>query len=171
MQEQQQLEKPVRVGVFSSLETAKHAIEALIRAGFTRQQLAVLAPESIPKEELAGLLEANPSRRTAEGVAAGSAIGAVLGGLAGVAGLATMGGVGILVAGGALEAGVGGVVGGLIGGMTMRGMEKEYADYYDQSLSHGRILVAVETHNPTRLALAERLLAEAGAEPVPLPEG
>jgi hypothetical protein len=56
----------------------------------------------------------------------------------------------------------------------MRGVEKEAADYYDQAVQQGKLLVAVELQDPSdagRLAKAERILAEAGAEPLPLPEG
>jgi hypothetical protein len=58
--------------------------------------------------------------------------------------------------------------------MMTRGFEKEIADYYEQAVQKGKILVAVEVHGAgeeQRLAKAERILAEAGSEPVALPEG
>jgi hypothetical protein len=58
--------------------------------------------------------------------------------------------------------------------MMTRGIEKETANYYDQAVVGGKILVAVEHHGPQaekRLAQAEQILAAAGAESVPLAEG
>ena len=55
-----------------------------------------------------------------------------------------------------------------------RGFEKEIADYYDAEVRLGKILVAVEVEgegHQARLAEAERVFAEAGAEPVALVEG
>jgi hypothetical protein len=58
--------------------------------------------------------------------------------------------------------------------MMTRGVEKEAADYYDQAVVAGKILIAVEHHGPQsaiRLQQAEHILHAAGAEPVALPEG
>ncbi|MEX0713629.1 MAG: hypothetical protein WD278_14825, partial [Pirellulales bacterium] len=77
-------------------------------------------------------------------------------------------------AAGGLAAWTGGVVGGLVGAMMTRGVEKELADYYDQAVLKGRILVAAEVagdEENASLAEAERVFREAGAEPVSLPEG
>jgi hypothetical protein len=62
------------------------------------------------------------------------------------------------------------VAGGFIGAMTTRGVTKEMADFYDQAVTRGKILVAIEDEadNTPRLATAERTFAEAGAEPLPL---
>jgi hypothetical protein len=81
-----------------------------------------------------------------------------------------------LLVAGPLFAGLAGgaVAGGLIGAMTTRGMEKEIADYYDQAVRKGKILVGVEyegADQEERLALAERLLCDAGAEPIALSAG
>ena len=79
--------------------------------------------------------------------------------------LAIVGGAGLLT---------GGVVGGFLSAMLMRGVEKEAADYYDQAVQRGKFLVAVEPsdpEDPARQAIAERILTQAGAEPLPLAEG
>ena len=79
------------------------------------------------------------------------------------------GGLSLLATGG-IAAWAGGVVGGLVGGMLSRGVEKEAADFYDQSLEQGDILVVAEAdpQHAERLAQAERILADAGARPLPL---
>jgi hypothetical protein len=55
------------------------------------------------------------------------------------------------------------------GAMMTRGMEREVADFYDQALDAGRILVAVEASDevtPEQIAAADRIFAVAGAERV-----
>jgi hypothetical protein len=73
-----------------------------------------------------------------------------------------------------LTAGAGAATGGLVGAMLTRGLEKEDANYYDQALQLGKILVSVEADGPgheERLSAAERVFAEAGAVPLALEEG
>jgi hypothetical protein len=58
--------------------------------------------------------------------------------------------------------------------MLTRGIETEVANFYDQEVAAGNLLVAVEVDEPEakpNLADAERILAEVGAKPLPLPEG
>ncbi len=64
--------------------------------------------------------------------------------------------------------------GGFLGAMLTRGIEKEVANFYDQAVAQGKLLVAVEIHGSNserRLALAEQILAREGERPLPLPEG
>jgi hypothetical protein len=76
-----------------------------------------------------------------------------------------------------IAAWAGGVAGGLFGAMMSRGVERELANFYQQAVIDGDILVAVEVHEdssamPGRdLARASQILAEAGAKPLKLPEG
>ena len=66
------------------------------------------------------------------------------------------------------------LAGGLVGAMMSRGFDKEVANFYDQALQRGQILVSVEEEGPDaqqRLALAEEIFAGAGAETLSLPEG
>ena len=98
--------------------------------------------------------------------------------MAAVAGAITTGGVSILATAG-LAAWSGGVVGGLIGAMMTRGFEKELANFYDQAVTEGKIVVAVENRDDEadaeekwkQLNRAEKIFADAGSEPMPLPEG
>jgi hypothetical protein len=58
--------------------------------------------------------------------------------------------------------------------MMTRGVEKELANFYQQAVVQGQILVAAEDHGPNhvdRLAEAARILSGDGAKPLPLPEG
>lgn len=168
------LETPIRVGVYSTMSAADCAVGALAKAGFTSEQISVLCSEPATEAHYRKFEHQDPAgTNTAAAAAAGSAIGVVLGGLGVLAGAVTMGGIGLLAAGG-LAVWTGGVVGGLVGAMLTRGVEKELANYYDQAVTQGKILVAVEDHSEAqrqRLAQAERILSDCGAEPVALPEG
>ncbi len=96
-----------------------------------------------------------------------------MGGLTAVVTAVATGGLAILVVG-PLAAAAGGVAGGFIGAMVSRGVEKELADYYQQAVIEGRILVAAEDTGPSAqrsLARAAGILAEAGASPLPMREG
>lgn len=170
MQAAIQMEKPIRIGVFSTIRQAQQAVGALSEAGFTHEEISVIAPQTVGPDYFGDLAETPESQKSAQGAAAGGVIGALLGGLGLVAGLVTTAGIGVLAAG-ALGAGLGGVVGGLVGAMSSRGVEKEYAHFYDQSVSKGKILVAVESHDTAKLSRAETVISQSGAEPVRLIEG
>jgi hypothetical protein len=166
---------PVRVGVFDSLAAADLAVQRLIDAGFERDHITVICPTCSVDQYRDVDREPPAGARTPVAAASGGAIGAVLGGLVALAGVTATGGMGLLAAGPLLlGAGGGGVAGGLIGAMMTRGVEKEVADFYDQALERGQILVAVEEESenaPERLALAETIIGSAGADPLALREG
>jgi uncharacterized protein YcfJ len=168
------LEKPIRVGIFDSMAAADQAVRQLLRANFTKDQITVICSDKHREKQFAEFGHQTPGgAKTPVASATGSAIGAVLGGLASVAGVVTTGGIGLLAAG-AIVTSAGAVVGGFIGAMMTRGIDKELANFYDQAVERGDILVAAEDHSERageRLAVAQRILAEAGAKPLPLREG
>lgn len=168
------LDKPFRVGVFSTIQAADSAVERLLSAGFTREEISVVCSDEAKERHFREFEHAKPAgTNTPAAVAVGGSIGAALGGLTAIAAGAATGGVGLLVAGGA-AAWTGGVFGGFLGAMMSRGTENELANFYNQAVVLGRILVAVEIHGDSaaaRLAKAERIFTEVGAEPLPLPEG
>jgi hypothetical protein len=68
----------------------------------------------------------------------------------------------------------GAVAGGFVGAMMTRGLEPEMANFYDQAVQKGKILVGVECRGDDaadRLGTAERILRAKGAETLSLPEG
>ena len=168
------LEQPIRCGVFETVDGARRAVDGLLAAGFSTPEITVIC-SNVQKEALFREFEhQDPAGTYAPAAAAtGAVIGATLGGLAAVAGTVATGGVALLAAGG-LAAWTGGVLGGLVGAMMTRGVERELANFYNQSVESGKLLVAVDLEGPDaprRLIVAERVLAEAGAEPAPLREG
>jgi len=168
-------QKPVRVGVFDRIRDADRAVEMLSTAGFAPSEISVVCP-TCTKEKWQEYERKEPSgAHTPAAAAGGGAIGALLGGLVGVASAAATGGASLLIAGPMLAGAWGGAVaGGLIGAMSTRGGEKAISDFYDQALQKGKILVGVEVEGPgaeSRLARAEQVFAQAGADPLPLTEG
>ncbi|HVX62672.1 MAG TPA: hypothetical protein VHC19_18780 [Pirellulales bacterium] len=174
MENASMLEAPIRVGVFSTITAADCAVAQLLNAGFSKEQISVMCSNDAVENHYRNFEHQDPAgTNTATAAVGGGAIGATLGGLAVLAGAVTTGGIGLLAAGG-IAAWAGGVVGGLVGAMMTRGVEKELADYYDQAVQRGKILVAAEDHSEAqrqRLAKAATILAECGSEPVALPEG
>jgi len=164
---------PLRVGVFDTPAEADAAVDELLAAGFTTEQVTVICSRHAVQEHFARFEHQDPAgSKTPAAALTGGVLGAALGGLVAVAGAVTTGGAALLVAGG-LAIWSGGVVGGLVGAMMTRGVEKELANFYDQAVAGGRILVAAEEADPQRRAnldVAARILASHGVEPMPLPE-
>jgi hypothetical protein len=168
------LERPLRVGIFESIDGASRAVADLLEAGFSANQITVMCSDET-KERHFRAFEHQPvaGTTTPATAAAGGAIGAALGGLGVIASAISTGGMALWAAG-PISAWAGGVVGGLVGAMMSRGFEKELANYYQQSILDGKILVAAEDTGPNQrqmLAKAARILSQAGAEPMPLREG
>ena len=165
-------DKPFRAGVFTSSAAAERAVAALRDLGFEKQHIAVLCSDKSVQEHFPEYEVAHVNHNEAANSAiAGSVTGAVLGGVASAVVATATGFPLILIAPGLLG---GGLAGGLVGEFSTRGVEKETADFYDQSLTAGELLVAVEYHGAdaaTKLEQAEHALREAGAKPVPLSEG
>lgn len=166
-------QKPFRCGIFTTWEDADKAVDLLLDAGFKPEQINVMCSDETTERHFRQFEHEDPAgSHTGEAVVAGGTIGAALGGLTTV-GIATAIGIPVLVAGPALILGLA-TAGGLIGAMTTRGLEHEIADFYDQAVTQGNILVAVESQADEaeeELAIAEKIFEEAGSEPIPLPEG
>ena len=165
---------PIRAGVFAQVEGARRAVNALLAAGFAPEQITVVCSDEIKERHFKRFEHQRPAGQNAPAAAAaGGSIGAAVGGLATAALGVAVGGPAFAVLGGAGLI-TGGLVGSFIGAMLTRGMEKEAANFYDQAVQSGKLLVVVEDHrddSSVRLMQAERVLAEAGAEPMPLMDG
>ena len=163
----------MRIGIFTSLAAADEAVARLLAAGFSQREVSVICSDQTRQRHFRDFQHQQPSgTSTPLAATIGGAIGAALGGLTALAAGAATGGLALVAAGGA-AAWTGGVLGGFLGAMMTRGVERELADYYDQAVSEGKILVAAEAHGPeaqARLAEAAQILAGAGAEPLPLQE-
>jgi hypothetical protein len=168
------IKQPIRVGVYETVAEADRAVTRLLAAGFHREEVTVICSDEHKEKFFRDVRTEDPAgAHTANAAVAGGVIGAAIGGLALAASALVTGGAAVLIAGPAIVGGSA-LAGTFTGAMMTRGFEKETADYYDQAVQSGKILVGVEVHGAgagQRLALAERILAESGAQPVPLAEG
>ena len=165
---------PVRAAVFKTVRDATRAVQGLLDAGFRSEHISVVCSDRAKEAHFKEYEHDQPAGTTAAASAgAGAVIGGIAAGLAAVALVAVTGGVSLIVVG-PLFAGTGAVVGTFVGAMSSRGVEHEVANYYDQALAAGDILVAAEIEpggDIARLVDAERAFADVGAGPIALPQG
>jgi hypothetical protein len=165
-------DKPVRVAVFDQVYKAEQAVEALLLEGFEKDQISVICSDPAKERHFKEFEAEQAGEAAPRRAAVGGVIGATLGGLAAAAALVTSGGVAVVAAGHLVASqAMGGIAGGFIGAMTSRGVDKEAAEYYEQSIEKGKILVVAEDKSdqgPKKLRAAEKQFEQAGAEPVSL---
>jgi len=166
--------RPLEVGIFDSVDDARRAVVGLLNTGFTQEQITVVCSDETKERYFREFEHQEPAGTFTPGATiTGATIGALLGGLTVVASAIATGGLALWAAG-PITAWAGGVAGGLVGAMMTRGVEKELANFYQQSVVSGQILVAAEDHGPSSsqmLAKAAKVLADAGAQPLPMQEG
>jgi hypothetical protein len=157
-------EKPFRVGIFRTAAEASKAIDALLAAGFKKEELAVVcADQSVEKFRDIPHPSPGPARRddpmkgarTIEGVLGGAALAA-----AAIAsgGFGVPGGEGVIVEGEAL----------VMPGHVRDEEGGPVGPLYAQAVRDGHVLVAVELPDEgasTRLPLAEQILKDHGSDP------
>jgi hypothetical protein len=165
---------PLEAGVFDAVDDARMAVRALLEAGFSRDQITVVCSDETKELYFHEFDHQQPAgTHTPAATITGGTIGAILGGVTVLASAVATGSLALWAAG-PITAWAGGVAGGLVGAMMTRGVEKELANFYQQAVLNGQILVAAEDHGKDRdrtLANAAKILADAGAQPLPMPEG
>src|SRR4051794_25053327 len=107
-------------GIYKSPMQAEQAVEALIAAGFSNQDVSVLFPDKQTTKEFAHEKNTKAPEGTTTGAVSGGAIGGTLGLLAGIGALAIPG-LGPFIAAGPIMGtlaglGSGGAIGGVIWG-------------------------------------------------------
>ncbi|MCE9636466.1 MAG: hypothetical protein K8T90_12240 [Planctomycetes bacterium] len=172
----------VRIAVFETVPKAAKAVQGLLAAGFLKEHISVVCSDRVKESIFSEFEHDRPAgATTASAAGTGAVVGGVAAGLAAVTGVAlgvATGGLGLLVLG-PLFAGTGAAVGTFVGAMMSRGVEHEVANYYDQAVKAGEILVAAEAEGDPAADLrtcellerAERVFAEVGARPMALPQG
>lgn len=143
------------VGIFNDPERLREAIAALLGAGIKREELGLLASEKVVEESLSDFyIRTNPAADSAQSPAiafverdsvgvAGNSLG---GGLFFIGTSGVMGGAvaSAAVLGGALLAAVGGVVAvGVVGALVAKVIHQSDADYLQQQVDEGRLLLFV----------------------------
>jgi Heat induced stress protein YflT len=164
----------LEVGVFDTVDAAREAVRGLLQAGFSQQQITVVCSDETKERYFSEFEHQQPAgTHTSTAAITGGTIGALLGGLTIAASAVATGGLTLWVAG-PITVWFGGVAGGLVGAMMTRGVEKELANFYQQAVEAGQILVAAENHSENHsqmLAKAAKVLVDAGAHPLPMREG
>lgn len=155
------------VAVFPDFDTAENSLRTLQQAGFTSDEISLVARGTEASSEIPSQAE---SERAVEGAGKGAIAGGILGGLVGVAALAIPG-VAPIAAAGWLAAALGGAAvgaasGGLIGAMAEMGVPEDVARRYGEQVSEGRFLVMVVAEEGTREQDARRILTGAGSKDV-----
>ncbi|SRR5579884_1234153 len=156
----------VAVGVFSSEEQARKAIDDLRRAGFSDDELGFLARARAVNTE--GAIPAD----TTGGMVGGGVVGGVLGAAASL----LIPGFGPVVAGGILAAtlsgaALGAAAGGLVGSFRGLGVSERDAHFYQQELAAGRTIVTVKTPAARGYRDAIAILRKDGAYDASMREG
>jgi len=157
-------------GIFKTRDQAERAVDALLAAGYSPNDISVLMPDQHSSKEFAHEKNTKAPEGTATGVAAGGAIGGTLGLLAGIGALAIPGLGPFIAAGpimGALAGlGAGGAVGGLIGALAGMGIPEYEAKRYEGRIKDGGILLSVHCDTSEEISKAKDVLERMGAEDI-----
>jgi len=157
-------------GLFKTRGAAESGVDAIIKRGYTRDDISVLMSDATRTKEFAIETRTHAVDGAGIGGAVGGVVGAVLAAIAAVGTNIMLPGLGLVVAGplaAALAgAGAGGAAGGLIGALVGAGIPEHRAKVYDASLRAGGILVGVEAKADEEADKLEKLLEELGAEHV-----
>lgn len=160
------LNKPIQAAVFETVSEAQQAVSRLRQAGFTVKEISVLSSDESKLKPFARYVDEEPAgANTDEALATSGAVGLGLGTAAAATAIVTTGGAALFVIG--AFAGIA-AAGTFVSTMLTRGTESTLADYYDQSITHGKLLVAVEIDDPARQKLASEIFDELRAPPQPL---
>jgi Heat induced stress protein YflT domain len=165
------MEKPKLVtGLFKNKVAAEAAVDALMKRGYSRDDISVLMSDATRSKEFALQTRTHAADGAGIGGALGGAVGAVLAAIAAVGSTIFLPGINLVIAGpiaAALAgAGAGGATGGLIGGLIGAGIPEYRAKVYDAGLRGGGILLGVEARSADEVDKLEELLQAIGAEHV-----
>jgi len=157
-------------GLFKTKVAAEAAVDALIKRGYTRDDISVLMSDATKNKEFAIQTGTHAADGAGIGGAIGGTVGAVLAAIAAVGTAITLPGIGIVIAGPIVAAlagaGAGGTAGGLIGALVGAGIPEHRAKVYDAGLRSGGILIGVESKSDGEAGQLEKLLDELGGEHV-----
>ena len=157
-------------GIYKTRSQAEQAVDRLMAAGYSNNDISVLLPDNTSSREFAHEKNTKAPEGAATGVATGGVVGGTLGLLAGIGALAIPG-VGPLIAAGPIMGalaglGVGGAVGGLIGALVGMGIPEYEAKRYEGRVKDGGILLSVHCENSEMKKRAKDILERTGAKDI-----
>ena len=156
-------------GLFKSRIAAEAAVDALIKRGFTRDDISVLMSDATRHKEFAVQTRSHAADGAGIGGAVGGTVGAVLAAIVAATATITFPPLGGLVIAGPLAAalagaGAGAATGGVIGALVGAGIPEHRAKVYDAGLQSGGILLGVEARSEEEADKLEKLLDDLGGE-------
>jgi hypothetical protein len=157
-------------GLFKTRVAAEAAVDALIKRGYTREEISVLMSDATRSKEFAIETGTHAAQGAGIGGAVGGTLGAVIAAIVAVGTNVALPGLGLVIAGPLVAAlagaGAGGAAGGLVGALVGVGIPEHRAKVYEAGLHGGGILIGVEAKSDEDADVLERLLADLGAEHV-----
>ena len=157
-------------GLFKTRLAAEATVDALIKHGYTREDISVLMSDATKNKEFAIESGTHAADGAGIGGAVGGTVGAVLAAIAAVGTSIALPGLGLVIAGpiaAALAgAGAGAFTGGVVGALVGAGIPEHRAKVYDAGLRGGGILIGVEAGTNEEADKIEELLEDLGAEHV-----
>ena len=163
--------KPALVtGLFKNRVAAESAVDAILKRGYTRDDISVLMSDATRTKEFAVQAKSHAADGAGIGGALGTAVGAVLAALVTVGSTIILPGINLVIAGpiaAALAgAGAGAVTGGVIRALVGAGIPEYRAKVYETGLREGGILIGVEAKSNEEIERLEELLTDVGGDHV-----
>lgn len=157
-------------GIYPTNSAAERAVDQLVAAGFSNQDVSVLMSDRQGSKDFATEKNTKAPEGATTGVGVGGAVGGTLGLLAGIGALAIPG-VGPLIAAGPIMGalaglGVGGAVGGLVGALVGLGIPEYEAKRYEGRVKDGGVLLSVHCDSSDEVSRAKDILKATGADDI-----
>ena len=157
-------------GLFKNRVAAEAAVDAIMKRGYTRDDISVLMSDATRSKEFALQSRTHAADGAGVGGALGGVVGAVLAAIVAVGSTIVLPGLNLVIAGpiaAALAgAGAGAATGGVIGALIGAGIPEYRAKVYESGLRSGGILLGVEAKADEEVDKLEDLLEALGGEHV-----
>ena len=157
-------------GLFQNRIAAEAAVDAILKRGYTRDDISVMMSDATHSKEFALQARTHAADGAGIGGALGGVVGAVLAAIVAVGSTIFLPGINLVIAGpiaAALAgAGAGAATGGVIGALIGAGIPEYRAKVYDAGLRGGGILIGVESKSDEDVDKLEELLEAVGGEHV-----
>lgn len=158
------------IGMFDRSADAERAIDLLVREGFGKDEIGIMARDDAVQEYLKEQTVTPAAGDAGTDVVGGALFGGLAGLVAGIAALAIPG-IGPVITAGAVAsalglplvgAGVGAAAGGLIGALVAADIPEDEAHVYAEGVKRGSVLVMVQS-SEGRVSEAQQIMRGAGA--------
>src|ERR1700759_1145063 len=157
-------------GIYPSNSAAETAVDQLVAAGFSNQDVSVLMADRKGSKDFAAEKNTKAPEGALTGVGVGGTVGGTLGLLAGI-GVLAIPGVGPLIAAGPIMGalaglGVGGTVGGVVGALIGMGIPEYEAKRFEGAVKDGGTLLSVHCETSEEVSRAKDALKSTGAKDI-----